>query len=69
MQEEYRSTLNLFQTEFPIRADAAKTDKEIQDMWKSIDICNGIKDQNKSQPLFFLPINKYKYCRDNKNKV
>jgi isoleucyl-tRNA synthetase len=56
MQEEYRSTLNLFQTEFPIRADAAKTDKEIQDMWKSIDICNRIKDQNKSQPLFFLPV-------------
>ena len=36
MQEQYHSSLLLFQTDFPIRADAAKTDKEIQQKWIDI---------------------------------
>jgi isoleucyl-tRNA synthetase len=56
MQEQYHSTLLLFQTDFPIRAEAHKTDKEIQNKWITIDICNAIKNQNTNSDLFFLPV-------------
>ena len=39
--EKYSSTLNLFQTNFPIRSDFEKSDLEIRSYWEEINL---IKD-------------------------
>src|SRR3989304_5155063 len=50
----YKDTLNLPRTEFPMRADLAKREPEILDSWQKSGIYNRIREQYKSAPSFIL---------------
>jgi isoleucyl-tRNA synthetase len=52
--EKYRSTLNLFQTNFPIKADSCNSDLEIQNMWKQADIFSKINNNEFKKKDFIL---------------
>jgi len=51
---KYDGTLNLPQTEFPMRANLPTREPEIIDFWNSIDIYQQIQDKNRGQEKFIL---------------
>ncbi len=51
---DYRSTLNLPRTEFPMKADLPRREPEIQRFWKEMDIYRRVLDKNRGRPSFIL---------------
>ncbi|PKM76335.1 MAG: isoleucine--tRNA ligase [Firmicutes bacterium HGW-Firmicutes-15] len=51
---KYDATLNLTQTEFPMRANLPTREPEIIEYWKNIDIYQKIQDKNRGQEKFIL---------------
>src|SRR3990167_8710327 len=51
---DYKQTLNLPQTDFPIRANLAKVEVEMQDAWQSGNIYHEIQKKNQGRPLYIL---------------
>ena len=53
-KKDYRSSLNLFDTDFPIRADFKNNDPIILDKWKKNEITKKIANENKNRKKFIL---------------
>jgi isoleucyl-tRNA synthetase len=51
---DYRSTLNLPNTDFPMRANLAQREPEILKIWEDIDIYHKIREAKKDNPPFVL---------------
>ncbi len=51
---DYRETLNLPQTDFPMKADLNTREPEIQAQWRDMDIYALLRKQSKSKPKFIL---------------
>ena len=54
MEKDYSSTLNLPQTEFPMRGNLPKKEPEFLEEFESKDIYNKLLEKNKDKPLFVL---------------
>lgn len=54
MSENYKDTLNLPNTAFPMKANLAQREPEILKFWDSISIYEKIVEQNKNKPSFIL---------------
>lgn len=52
--DKYKNTLNIFQTDFPIRANLKETEEKIQEKWNKIDIISIIKNLKKNNKKFIL---------------
>ncbi|MGQ9476454.1 MAG: isoleucine--tRNA ligase [Actinomycetota bacterium] len=51
---DYRSTLNLPRTGFPMKANLPLREPEIQRFWKEMDIYRRVLDRNRGRPAFIL---------------
>ncbi len=51
---DYKDTLNLPRTSFPMKANLVKKEPQFLDYWKSIDLYNYVLEQRKDAPLFVL---------------
>ncbi len=51
---KYDATLNLTQTDFPMRANLPTREPEIIEFWKRIDVYQKIQDKNRGQEKFIL---------------
>ncbi|MGI5892214.1 MAG: isoleucine--tRNA ligase [Bacillota bacterium] len=51
---EYGNTLNLPQTEFPMRGNLPQREPELLSFWQSIDIYKLVNEKNKGKPAFIL---------------
>ena len=51
---DYRSTLNLPRTDFPMKADLPHREPEIQRFWKEMDIYRRVLEKNRGRPSFIL---------------
>ncbi len=51
---DYRSTLNLPRTDFPMKADLPRREPEIQRLWKEMDIYRRVLEKNRGRPSFIL---------------
>lgn len=51
---DYSKTLNLPQTDFPMRANLPKREPEIQRWWDEIDIYAKVQARTKGRPKFIL---------------
>ena len=51
---DYKSTLNLPHTDFPMRGNLAKREPEMLAAWDKIDLYRKIRDQSKGRPTFVL---------------
>jgi len=51
---EYKKTLNLPKTDFPIRADLKKVEEEMEAHWQKEDIYHKIQDQNQDKNKYIL---------------
>jgi isoleucyl-tRNA synthetase len=54
MSQDYNSTLNLPQTDFPMRAGLAKREPEMLRRWEELDVYNELLKKNSGKPLFNL---------------
>ncbi len=54
MAKDYTSTLNLPQTEFPMRANLPQREPEMLQYWNSMDLYNTMQENGKDKPLFLL---------------
>ena len=54
MPEDYKNTLNLPQTEFPMRANLAKREPGFLKMWKDINLYGQLMARSDGKPLFIL---------------
>lgn len=54
MSKDYTSSLNLPQTDFPMRANLPSREPEMLDGWKKIDLYNLINKKNADKPMFEL---------------
>ncbi len=53
-KHDYKSTLNLPQTDFPMKADLAQREPVLLKKWQELDIYHKIIEQNQNNPLFVL---------------
>jgi len=51
---DYRETLNLPQTEFPMRANLPVREPEILEFWKAVDLNKQVLEERKEAPLYIL---------------
>ncbi len=51
---DYRKTLNLPETSFPMKADPARTDLEVLNLWRDLDVYKKRQQLNEGNPGFFL---------------
>ncbi|MGE7601877.1 isoleucine--tRNA ligase [Peribacillus sp. NPDC097675] len=51
---EYKDTLLMPKTEFPMRGNLPKREPEIQDKWKEMDIYKKVQEHTEGRPLFIL---------------
>ncbi|SFA75181.1 MULTISPECIES: isoleucine--tRNA ligase [unclassified Bacillus (in: firmicutes)] len=51
---EYKDTLLMPQTEFPMRGNLPKREPEIQGEWKEMDIYNMVQERTKDRPMYVL---------------
>ncbi|MFB7637293.1 isoleucine--tRNA ligase [Peribacillus butanolivorans] len=51
---EYKDTLLMPKTEFPMRGNLPKREPEIQEKWKAMDIYKKVQEQTEGRPLFIL---------------
>lgn len=51
---EYKDTLLMPKTEFPMRGNLPKREPEIQDKWEDMDIYKAVQERTKGRPLFVL---------------
>ncbi|MDW7738722.1 MAG: isoleucine--tRNA ligase [Bacillota bacterium] len=51
---DYRDTLNLPQTEFPMRANLPNREPDMLEFWASLDIHNKVLENRKGAPLYIL---------------
>ena len=51
---DYRKTLNLPQTDFPMRANLPKREPEVQRYWEEIGIYWKVLEKTKDKPAFIL---------------
>ncbi len=51
---DYRQTIQVTKTEFPMRANLPKREPEIQKWWDEIDIYRLVQEKTKGRPLFVL---------------
>ena len=51
---DYRKTLNLPKTDFPMKANLPKREPEIQKFWKDIDIYGRVLEATRQKPPFIL---------------
>ncbi len=54
MAEEYKDTLNLPVTSFPMKANLSQKEPEILRLWTESDIYSKIQDKNKGRPAYIL---------------
>ncbi len=54
MAKDYTSTLNLPQTEFPMRANLPQREPDMLAYWDSINLYNTMLENNKGKPLYLL---------------
>ena len=54
MAKDYTSTLNLPNTEFPMRANLPQREPEMMKYWESIDLYNKMQENAKDKPLYVL---------------
>ena len=54
MPDEYKNTLNLPQTTFPMRANLSKREPDFLKMWRDTDLYGKLMSQSKGKPLFIL---------------
>lgn len=53
-EENYKSSLNLPQTDFPMKANLAIREKELIEKWEKMDLYHQMIHQNLGKPLYFL---------------
>ena len=51
---EYKTTLNLPQTDFPMRANLSVREPEILNKWEEMDLYGMLRDKSKGRPLYVL---------------
>lgn len=51
---DYKETLNLPKTDFPMRADLPRKEKEILKIWEEMDLYEKIKEKTRQRPMFIL---------------
>ncbi len=51
---EYRKTLNLPKTDFPMRADLREMEPRLQRFWEEIDLYGTVQDHRKGRPQYIL---------------
>ncbi|MEJ9230685.1 isoleucine--tRNA ligase [Peribacillus butanolivorans] len=51
---EYKDTLLMPKTEFPMRGNLPKREPDIQEKWKEMDIYKKVQEQTEGRPLFIL---------------
>jgi isoleucyl-tRNA synthetase len=51
---DYKSTLNLPQTEFPMKADLARREPAMLEAWEQAGLYRKIREQSRGRPRFFL---------------
>ncbi|MDD4753285.1 MAG: class I tRNA ligase family protein, partial [Desulfitobacteriaceae bacterium] len=51
---DYAKTLNLPQTDFPMRGNLPKREPEIMKFWEEIDLYNKVQERTKGKPKFIL---------------
>jgi isoleucyl-tRNA synthetase len=51
---DYKSTLNLPQTEFPMKASLAQREPEMLARWQSMDLYTRIREKSAGRPRFIL---------------
>jgi isoleucyl-tRNA synthetase len=51
---DYKSTLNLLKTEFPMKANLASREPEIQQFWNELDLYRRTQEKDAPRGLFFL---------------
>ncbi len=49
---EYKDTLLMPKTEFPMRGNLPKREPEIQEKWKEMNIYKKVQEQTEGRPLF-----------------
>lgn len=54
MDMDYKDTLLMPKTEFPMRGNLPKREPEIQAKWEEMDIYNKVQDRTKGRPMFVL---------------
>ena len=54
MAQDYTKTLNLPQTDFPMRANLPQREPGIYEKWTALDLYNEIKKRNSGKPTFVL---------------
>ncbi len=54
MTQDYTATLNLPQTDFPMRANLPQREPGFYDRWTAIDLYREVKKKNSGKPLFVL---------------
>jgi len=52
---EYKDTLNLPRTEFPMRAALAQREPDMLADWESRDLYDKLRAASKGRPVFLLP--------------
>ncbi|HSW70574.1 MAG TPA: class I tRNA ligase family protein, partial [Gammaproteobacteria bacterium] len=53
-KKEYKNTLNLPQTDFPMKADLAKREPAILEKWQQLGLYQKLREQGKGRPNFVL---------------
>ena len=53
-EKDYRKTLNLPQTDFPMRANLAKREPELLKKWQEMDIYGKVQALRKGRPKYVL---------------
>ena len=51
---DYKNTLNLPQTDFPMRANLSAREPEILSKWEDMDLYGMLRDKSKGRPLYVL---------------
>src|SRR3974390_2000566 len=54
MAEDYKATLNLPKTEFPMKADLARREPDILKRWGEMDLYGKLRDQGQGRPRYIL---------------
>ena len=54
MPQDYNKTINLPQTDFPMRAGLPKREPEFLEKWEKEDIYHTMMEKNEGKPLFIL---------------
>jgi isoleucyl-tRNA synthetase len=52
--KDYKSTLNLPQTDFPMKANLAQREPEMLARWQSLDLYRAIRESARGRPKFIL---------------